>query len=122
MYPNILDFSRWDPIRESPRQTKSENGRSRCNEACCGCHAWPDPNSLKCNNALSLDVDDDNVRTKDLVSDLGLSVRRAADVMRILIDLGPRQKERERERGGSKVRTRTTEGPLILLHPFDGLR
>ena len=41
----------------------------------CAAAAMPDPNSLKCNNALSLN-DDDNVRTKDLVSDLGLSVAR----------------------------------------------
>ena len=42
----------------------------------CAAAAMPDPNSLKCNNALSLNDDDDNVRTKDLVSDLGLSVAR----------------------------------------------
>ena len=79
----------------------------------------PDPNS---NNALSLNGgdEDDDVRTKDLVSELGLFVGPSASVppMRILIDLGPRQKEREvqrtdRERGGREQ---------LLLHPFDGLR
>ena len=61
----------------------------------------PDPNSLKCNNALSLSgYEDDDVRTKDLVSELGLFMRPSVSVppMRILIDLGPRQKEREIQR------------------------
>ena len=82
----------------------------------------PDPNSLKCNNALSLNGgdEDDDVRTKDLVSELGLFVgpsrpRVRPPAMRILIDLGPRQKEREVQRRDGQRERGAGSAPVASL-------